>query len=150
MQSASLVRNAAHWFVSGCSITIGALVVVVGYVLLIQPLLAKVTDEQKTTEFTLNTGQLLVEKIEPFVVTKQAGVRAIIRNTGTLVSRPDRVTLTIFQGANVLFVCQVSAGSFIKPGESVTEQLLCPEVERASVPADASYSLKIAGTWNSN
>lgn len=117
--------------------------------MLIQPLLARVADERKKTEFTINTGQLLVEKIEPFVVTKQAGVQAVIRNNGALVSRPDRVTLTIVHGAKVLFICQVNARSFIKPGESVTEQLLCPEVERASVPADASYSLEIAGAWNS-
>ncbi len=149
MQPPSLGRTAVRWFVIGASLAAGAIVFAVISILVLDPMFNLVTEKRKGAEFTPNRGQLVVESLEPLTITKEAGVRAVIRNSGTLKSRPDSVTLRISQGPRTLFDCEVHAKSFIGPGESVTEQLLCTAVERASVPADARYSLEIAGAWNS-
>ena len=149
MEPWNLGRTAARFFVAGIALCAGAAVVFAGVVWVVNPALHAWIESRKSSEFTPNAGQLVVEKLEPFAVTRAAGVQAVIRNRGTQSSQADRVTLTITQGSKVLFVCKVHADAFIKPGESVTEQLLCPEVERASLPTGATYSLNIAGAWNS-
>jgi hypothetical protein len=149
MESSSLGRTAIKWFVVGASVSAGAIVFAVFAILVLDPLFNVITEKRKGAEFTPNTGQLVVESLEPLSITKEAGVRAVIRNNGTLKTRPDSVTLRISHGPKTLFDCDVHANLFISPGESVTEQFLCTAVERASVPADAKYTLQIKGTWNS-
>ena len=127
----------------------GGLAVLVGASVLLPPLVALVRDHQKSAEFTANTGQLVVESLEPLTITKQAGVLAVIRNNGAQKSRPDRITLTIQRESKVLFTCQVAAVAFIAPAGTATEQLICHEVDRSAVPVGATYKLHIAGAWNS-
>jgi hypothetical protein len=148
MQKSLLRQTALRWFVSGAALATGAFTVFVAFVVLIEPLIADFTDKRKRAEFTTNTGQFIVEKIEPFTITTKAGVRAVIRNNGTIRSKPDRITLAIARESKVLFTCSVHAETFIGPGESATEQLLCPEVVRVAVPAEATYTLVIGGAWN--
>ena len=131
------------WFLSGVALVLG-----MGAMLLAIELVRPFLNSQDSESIS-NPADLKVSGIEPVTITRYAAVSAVISNASTS-SRyaPKSYELRFTQAGHSLFVCEpYHEMKPLAPGASAPIQLVCPEVERAALPGDVRFDLRVESAW---
>jgi histidyl-tRNA synthetase len=130
-----------RWFVSGIAFAIG-----IGAVMIAAEYVKAYFHESELVD---SPTDLAVVSAEPLTINTYAGVSATLANKSTKVNySPTGFELQISRGEKLLATCSPSGNRpQLNAQTTVTVQLTCPDILRASVPSDAIYKLTIETAW---
>ena len=139
-----LLKRFRDWFVSGLAFSIAVLLVAFSWQGYLKDWLFP------SGSYTVqNPSDIQVTNLEPVTITKSAGVTATLRNTSPSIHyRPSGYELVYSQGERRLGSCSAyEERPDLPPNATGKIQILCQEIERASLPADATYKLNVRSAW---
>ena len=132
------------WFISGLAFSLAVLLVTLVWQTFLKAL---VFPEPSYTVH--NPTDIKVVALEPVTVTKSAGVTATLKNTSATVHyKPSGYELIISLGDRRLGSCGFhEERPDLPPNATGTVQVLCAEIDRASLPNGVSYALTVRSAW---
>ena len=139
-----LLRRFRDWFVSGLAFSLAVLGVTLAWQMYFKELLIP------AGSYTIQNPQdIEIVSLEPVTVTKSAGVTATLRNKSTSVHyKPSGYELVYFEGERRIGSCSAyEERPDLKPGTTGQVQILCQEIERGTLPANATFKLTVRSAW---
>jgi len=139
-----LLKHFRDWFISGLAFSLAVLGVTLAWQMYFKELLTP------AGSYTVQTPQdIEIVSMDPVTVTKSAGVTATLKNNSTSVHyKPSAYELVYFEGDRRIGSCSVyEERPDLKPGATGQVQLLCQEIERATLPASATFKVTVRSAW---